>query len=611
MKRSFASSLLSRCLICLLLFLPAMAGAQTTTFTYQGRLNDASVPQPTNGAYDFRFTLWSADAGGTQLPSGSPIVVNRPNVQVQNGVFTVQLDFGAAVFNGAARFLEVSAKKASDPTFILFPQRQELTSSVHTVRALSAGQADGLSTTNCILCVTDAQIAGIAGSKVTGTVANATNAVNATNATNAVNATNATNSVNATNATNATTATTATTATNVSGVVAIANGGTGATAAPAARTALGLGPLSTWTATATPGYLPKYLGPIPVAGIVNSAIQENSNGNVSVNIAPLVQYRMYVYQQQLTVNGDGQASLHGYRTRDSQNDGMGYAQSVINSAVLGYNFWGDLYTFGVSGINYNDYTRTGGVLGAEVSGTYWGSLGYRSSGLLNYGVYGSSGYASGGGVIENNERTGIGGGFFGSFAGALMQGDAVGHISSGSEFAAYNLGNVYTSGATADVVALRNDASGKRAAAYANTSTGLKVYENGSAQMTGESVRVSFPPAYAGLLGGVPDVTVTPIGAPAQLYIKEVSADGFVVAAATPTTVRFSWIAVGARVDAERAAALPPEVAQGDFDTRMRAVLYDDGRKDRSAAPIWHDGDRVRFDRAPEPPRATKVELTP
>ena len=78
--------------------LAVAVSAQTTTFTYQGKLTDASITA--NGPYDFTFKLY--DAIGTQV--GSDVLVDDVNVAV--GIFTVNLDFGAAAFtNGAARFI--------------------------------------------------------------------------------------------------------------------------------------------------------------------------------------------------------------------------------------------------------------------------------------------------------------------------------------------------------------------------------------------------------------------------------------------------------------------------------------------------------------------------
>ena len=175
------------------------ARAQTTAFTYQGKLTDASMTA--SGTYDFGFALYDAAADGTQIGAA----LTRANVTVANGVFTVSLDFGANVFSGAARYLEIAVKRPSDANFTTLAPRQMLTSSPYSIRTLSAGVADGLSV-NCVGCVTNGQINSVDGAKITGTVANATNATNATNAVNA---------------------TTATTAGNVTGIVGIANGGTG------------------------------------------------------------------------------------------------------------------------------------------------------------------------------------------------------------------------------------------------------------------------------------------------------------------------------------------------------------------------------------------------
>src|SRR5437762_8794310 len=73
--------------------------AQTTSFTYQGRLTDGGTAA--NGNYDLQFALFDSLSGGAQV--GSTQTINT--VAVSNGVFTVSLDFGANSFPGASRFL--------------------------------------------------------------------------------------------------------------------------------------------------------------------------------------------------------------------------------------------------------------------------------------------------------------------------------------------------------------------------------------------------------------------------------------------------------------------------------------------------------------------------
>ena len=75
--------------------------AQTTSFTYQGRLTDGGTPANVN--YDLQFALWDSVSGGLQIGS----TLTRTSVSVSGGIFTVQLDFGVGAFLGADRFLEI------------------------------------------------------------------------------------------------------------------------------------------------------------------------------------------------------------------------------------------------------------------------------------------------------------------------------------------------------------------------------------------------------------------------------------------------------------------------------------------------------------------------
>jgi len=89
----------------LALGLTTTAFAQGTAFTYQGRLTEGV--NPATGIYDLSFTLYDAAAGVGTV--GSP--VPKLGVGITNGLFTVALDFGAGLFNGSARWLEIAAKR--------------------------------------------------------------------------------------------------------------------------------------------------------------------------------------------------------------------------------------------------------------------------------------------------------------------------------------------------------------------------------------------------------------------------------------------------------------------------------------------------------------------
>jgi hypothetical protein len=78
------------------------AAAIDTRLSYQGSLEDAG--QPANGTYDLQFTLQDT-TGGT---IGAPVL--RDDVAVVNGVFTVELDFGATAFTGPDRQLQIGVR---------------------------------------------------------------------------------------------------------------------------------------------------------------------------------------------------------------------------------------------------------------------------------------------------------------------------------------------------------------------------------------------------------------------------------------------------------------------------------------------------------------------
>ena len=360
---------------------------------------------------------------------------------------------------------------------------------------------------------------------------------------------------------------------------------------------------ATWTnpsissSIGTNNYIPKFA--TSGTSLVNSSIQDNGTSISIGSTTPSLAYQVYTYRQQLTVNGDGQSTLHGYRTRDSQNDGTGYAQNTVNSATSGYNFWGDVYTFGLAGHSYNDYSRTGGVLGAQVDGNYWGALGYRSSGLLNYGVYGSSAYASGTGYLPSNEVAGIGGGFFGSMIGSVSKGKVIGQMNSGELLASYNLGDEYTSGHQIELV---NNGT-ERVPAYSVTSTELTIYKKGKITLQNGSAYVAFDNNYTSLLADIPVVTVTAMGACNGLYIEQIDRKGFTVRELNNGTsnVSVSWISVADRIDQTSAQAVPSEMLQNSFDENLQLSLHDDSNKEQSGQGMWWDGQskKVRFGQVP------------
>jgi hypothetical protein len=108
--------------------------AQGTAFTYQGRLNNSVGPA--SGVYDLQFTIYDSSGGPTIV--GGPLT--NPAVSVSNGLFAVMLDFGAGVFTGADRWLEIGVRtNGSADVYTTLNPRQPLTSSPYAIFSGAAG----------------------------------------------------------------------------------------------------------------------------------------------------------------------------------------------------------------------------------------------------------------------------------------------------------------------------------------------------------------------------------------------------------------------------------------------------------------------------------------
>ena len=107
----------------------APQGSTGTAFTYQGYLTDTGGP--VNATCDFTFGLYSAANDGTLLGTET-----ADDLDVKEGLFTVQLNFGPGAFDGEARWLEITVDCGAGPA-VLGP-RQELTPTPYALYAAAA-----------------------------------------------------------------------------------------------------------------------------------------------------------------------------------------------------------------------------------------------------------------------------------------------------------------------------------------------------------------------------------------------------------------------------------------------------------------------------------------
>src|SRR5437660_895789 len=137
--RSWCHALLTLLALAVVIPLKSQAdpGTAQAAFTYQGRLLDNG--QPANGTYDLQFRLADAPAEGNYI---GPSLTNAA-LEVKDGLFLVTLDFGATIFDGSSRWLEIGVRTSgsSDPCTWLAP-RQPITATPYAAFANRAAVAD-------------------------------------------------------------------------------------------------------------------------------------------------------------------------------------------------------------------------------------------------------------------------------------------------------------------------------------------------------------------------------------------------------------------------------------------------------------------------------------
>jgi hypothetical protein len=163
-------------LLALLAGVNHVAAQGTTAFTYQGQLRDYGTNA--NGAYTMIFRLYDANTNGNQIGVS---ITNSPTLF--NGLFSVNLDFGATAFNGSARWLDITI--TNGPTTQTLWPRVQVLPSPYALFAAVAGTVTNGAIGNAQLSVNAVASTNIQSGAITsaqlafGAVANSNLAVNA------------------------------------------------------------------------------------------------------------------------------------------------------------------------------------------------------------------------------------------------------------------------------------------------------------------------------------------------------------------------------------------------------------------------------------------------
>lgn len=136
-KRLIKSGVLAVLFLILAVSLAFAQAPLGTAFTYQGQLK--SEDQPYTGTCDFQFGLYDVLTGGTPLGN-----LTLTEVPLNEGYFTVQLDFGAGAFMGEARWLDISVRcPAGTGDYTLLEPRQQLTADPYALYAINNWSVTG------------------------------------------------------------------------------------------------------------------------------------------------------------------------------------------------------------------------------------------------------------------------------------------------------------------------------------------------------------------------------------------------------------------------------------------------------------------------------------
>jgi hypothetical protein len=137
-----------------------VAGPLGSAFTYQGLLDAAGGPA--NGSYDLQFAVFDASNGGSQIGS----TLTNSATAVSNGLFTVTLDFGTGVFNGASRWMAIAVRTNGTSPFVPLSPLQPILPAPYAITATSAS--------NLLGTLPSSQLAGTYSSPVTFSAASGT-----------------------------------------------------------------------------------------------------------------------------------------------------------------------------------------------------------------------------------------------------------------------------------------------------------------------------------------------------------------------------------------------------------------------------------------------------
>lgn len=113
----------------------------SSAVTFQGQLKQDG--KPVDGTCEFFFSLYDAETNGTSVADVGPATLD-----VTDGLFSVELDFGAAAFDGDARWIEIEVVCPPGGSMETLTPRQPVTAAPYALHALNAPSGSSLWSAN-------------------------------------------------------------------------------------------------------------------------------------------------------------------------------------------------------------------------------------------------------------------------------------------------------------------------------------------------------------------------------------------------------------------------------------------------------------------------------
>ena len=286
--------------------------------------------------------------------------------------------------------------------------------------------------------------------------------------------------------------------------------------------------------------------------------------------------------------------------------GTGFLISTSNHAITGQINGTQPYSFGVYGKVVNAPVPSGGVMG-YFGATDWGSLGYYSTGAVQYGGYFDNATTTGTGRLMSNANissTSVGVGSYGDLFGGWIRGNVYGAAIQGDRFALYVNGRAVVNQPIVELASPNTNAD--RKPYYSAVSQNSDVYERGVATLSKGEVSVELTDDFL-RQASADDISIiiTPMGATQGIYYQLKGRNSFLIKENNNGTssIKVSWMAFAKRNTGNEAQNFPSELLPSSFDMNLENFMFNENNILSKPGNFWWDGSKLNTTSPPLLPK--------